>query len=286
MLDRRSYGHGVFDLRNVRPMSGPGKGWARGKTAASDPRIARAAAGHVGLTYQRRTPIELCRWPGASSRPTTYEWTAAMAYAVGLIATDGCLIERGRSIAFVSQDAQLVETLLRCLGREPKYRTELTRLGHELHRFQIKDAALYRWLEQAGLTPRKSLTLGALNFPEDLLSHVVRGLLDGDGSIINRVWRADTSRRSDYYYEYLRVHFVSGSRRHVEWLKSRLGAALGLRGWIGTYPRPGRHPSHRLNYGKHDSIALLQWLFADRAQPCLLRKRQIWFDYLRRSSDH
>src|SRR4029077_16861477 len=123
------------------------------------PRIARAAAAHAGLTYQRRTPIELCRWPGVADRPTKYGWTAAMAYAVGLIATDGCLIERGHAIAFVSQDAQLVEALMICLGRKPKYRVDRTRAGRELYRIQVKDATLYRWLEQAGLTPRKSLTL-------------------------------------------------------------------------------------------------------------------------------
>lgn len=205
-----------------------------------------------------------------------------MAYAVGLVATDGCLIERGHAVAFVSQDAQLVETLLRCLGREPKYRVDHTRLGREVYRFQVKDAVLYRWLEQAGLTPRKSLTLGPVRVPDALLAHLVRGLLDGDGSIINKIWRADTTRRSDYYYEYLRVHFVSGSRDHVDWLHAQLRAALGLRGWIGTFERPDRHPSHRLAYGKHDSIALLEWLYADPNAPCLLRKRAIWENYRRR----
>jgi hypothetical protein len=208
-----------------------------------------------------------------------------MAYAVGLLATDGCLIERGHAIAFVSQDAQLVETLLRCLGREPRYRVCLTRLGREVYRFQIKDVVLYRWLEQAGLMPRKSLTLGAIHVPHALLADLVRGLLDGDGSIINKVWLADTTRRSDYHYEYLRVHFVSGSRAHVDWLQAELRSALRLRGWIGTFLRPERHPSYRLAYGKHDSIRLLSWLYADRAAPCLLRKREIWDDYARRHPD-
>ncbi len=236
------------ETRHLRLVVGSGKGWASGKTAASDPRIARAAAAHIGLTYQRRTPIELTRWAGVSARPTSYEWTPATAYAVGLIATDGCLIEGRHAIAFVSQDAQLVATLLQCLGRDPKYRVDRTRVGRELYRFQIKDAVLYRWLEEAGLTPRKSLTLGAIRVPDVLLAHLVRGLLDGDGSIINKIWRADTTRRSDYYYEYLRVHFVSGSRAHVEWLQGELRSAVKLRGWIGTFVRPGRHPSHRLAY--------------------------------------
>jgi hypothetical protein len=208
-----------------------------------------------------------------------------MAYAVGLIATDGCLIERGRSIAFVSQDAQLVETLLHCLGREPRYRTQLTRLGRELYRFQFKDAVLYRWLEQAGLTPRKSLTLGSLLVPELLLPHLVRGLLDGDGSIIDRVWRADTTRRSDYWYEWFRAQFVSASWDHIAWLHATLKQALGLRGWIGTRNSPGRNPSYKLVFGKHDSIALLAWIYADREAPCLLRKRLIWDDFAGRHRD-
>ena len=266
-------------------MTGAGKGWARGKTAESDPRVARAAAAHVGLVYQRRTPIELCRWRGASGRPTSYEWTPAMAYAVGLIATDGCLIEQGRAIAFVSQDAQLVETLLHCLGREAKYRICRTRLGREIYRFQVKDAVLYRWLEQAGLMPRKSLTLGAIDVPAALLAHVVRGLLDGDGSIIDKVWRADTSRRSDYYYEWFRAQFVSASRDHVDWLHAKLRSELGLRGWVGTRVPPGRNPIHQLVFGKHDSIRLLAWVYADREDPCLLRKRAIWDDYASRHAD-
>ncbi|HVR88352.1 MAG TPA: hypothetical protein VHG53_02250 [Candidatus Limnocylindria bacterium] len=77
---------------------------------------------------------------------TVYEWSPAMAYAVGLIATDGCLGDNPRQIAFVSQDRQLEETLLTCLGREARYRTDRTKLGHQIYRAQFKDIVLYRWL--------------------------------------------------------------------------------------------------------------------------------------------
>ena len=202
-----------------------------------------------------------------------------MAYAVGLIATDGCLIDKPPQIAFVRQDRQLVETFLACIGREIRYRTVRTRLGRALYRAQFKDIVLYRWFESIGLTPRKSLTLGPLAVPDDLLGHLVRGLLDGDGSIVNGVWRADTTRRSDYYYEFFRVQFVSGSHAHVDWLRSQLASHAGLRGGITTTLRPGRHASYRLAYGKHDSIALLRLLYAERDAPCLIRKRMIWDSY-------
>jgi hypothetical protein len=39
---------------------------------------------------------------------------------------------------------------------------------------------------------------------------------------------------------------------------------------------------YALGYGKHDSIRLLSWVYADPAAPCLERKRAIWSDYRRR----
>ena len=202
---------------------GPGKSWARGRSASTDPRIARAAAGHRGLRYERRTPLEQCKWPNVVRRTAVHKWSPAMAYAVGLIATDGCLLERPAQIAFVSQDRQLIDTLHLCLGREIRFRTELTKLGRMIYRVQFKDIGLYRWLEAAGLTPRKSLTLGALAVPGELLAHLVRGLLDGDGSIVNGTWRADMTRRPDrfYYYEFFRVQFASAS--HATWTGSGRG---------------------------------------------------------------
>ena len=111
---------------------------------------------------------------------------------------------------------------------------------------------------------------------------LTRGLLDGDGTITNAVWRADTSRRSDYYYEWLRTRFVSASRAHLEWLRARLKASLELRGWIVTERRENRPNLYfALGYGKHDSIRLLSALYADPTAPCLLRKRHIWEKYER-----
>jgi hypothetical protein len=40
-----------------------------------------------------------------------------------------------------------------------------------------------------------------------------------------------------------------------------------------------------LGYGKHDSIKLLNWVYADPNAPCLLRKRAIWGDYATRHPD-
>src|SRR5204863_8974449 len=94
-----------------------GKRLGEGAHSGDGPRVARAAAAHRGKIYQRRTPFEECRWPNAGRTTLPLAWSDAMAYIVGLTATDGCLFTGVRKINFKSEDRQLVETYLSVLGR-------------------------------------------------------------------------------------------------------------------------------------------------------------------------
>jgi len=262
-----------------------GRGWAKGRTAATDPRIARAAAGHRGKTYARRTPRERCRWPVAGSTTLPLRWSNEMAYVVGLTATDGCLVSGRRAINFKSGDRQLVETYLALLGRTNRIKLQRTRTGGSAYFTQFHDSALYEWFRSVGLTPRKSLTLGAISVPDEFLLALVRGLLDGDGSVINKTYRADTGRRDDYYWEYLITSFKSASRNHLVWLADRTESTVHVRGRIAELkrktPLPNRHPVFELRYGKLASLVLLPLLYPP-GSPCLERKRAIWSAYATR----
>jgi hypothetical protein len=205
-----------------------------------------------------------------------------MAYIVGLTATDGCLVSTRPRIDFKSADRELVETYLSVLGRSDRIASVPTRAGGVVFVVQITDRGLYDWFSCVGLSPRKSLTIGGIEAPDEFLFPLTRGLLDGDGSVVNAVWRADTTRRSDYYWEFLRTQFVSGSRRHLEWLHERLRLALPLGGWIMPKAQRASNGAWTLCFGKDDSVELLPRLYADPAAPCLLRKRAIWEDYQRR----
>jgi hypothetical protein len=208
-----------------------------------------------------------------------------MAYIVGLTATDGCLLTGRRAINFKSADRDLVELYLSMLGRTNRIGTEQTRKGGVVYKTQFSDTRLYRWFSSIGLSPRKSLTIGAIDVPDQCLLPLARGLLDGDGSIINKVYRADTARRSDYYWEYLLTRFQSASRPHLEWLGARIADATGLVGYLievkRRKPELKRHPFFHLRYGKRASVVLLPLLYPTAA-PCLERKRAIWIDYARR----
>ena len=259
-----------------------GKDWAKGLTKATDARVARMADSHRGLRYVRRKPVEECDWVVRTSRTLPLGWSEEMAYLVGLTATDGCLVSARPQVNFKSQDRQLVETYLRLLGRTNAVGSQRTRSGGVAYHTQFTDPAWYEWLQGVGLTPRKSLTLGAIDVPDQFLFPLVRGLLDGDGTITNGLHRADTRGRPGYRWEHLSTRFVSASRTHLVWLETRMRRVTGVPGYLQQRtPDPARHAFFELRYGKRGSQVLLPLIYPPGA-PCLERKRAIWDAYLAR----
>ena len=257
--------------------TGEGKGWSKGRKASDDPRIAKNAVARRGP----RAPYRIRIRGRAFDRPRPLEWTAPLAYAVGLIATDGCL-SSGRHIYFDSNDEQLVATFLQCIGRPVRYVARPTRIGAVAYRASMSDVELHRWLETIGLTPAKSLTLGAIDVPNEFLIPLVRGLLDGDGSILNYVHAPTKRAYPEYRYERLVVHFNTASRTHVDWLRGKLDPIVGS-GYLAIRPaRPPRHAFYTLRYGKAASVKLLTLLYEDPGAPRLMRKWRTWNEYVRR----
>jgi hypothetical protein len=248
------------------------KNWSKGLTKQTDPRVARRAASHRGLRYTRHSSTDRRRGPGSRLQQLT--WSPALAYAVGLAATDGCLINTGRHVAFVSTDLEQMQTFLECIGRQGS----TIRSDGNAYRVQLGDVELYRWLSDAGLTPRKSLTLGAICVPDEMFLDLVRGLLDGDGSIKHYVHRPVARDYPYYRYRRLNVLFHSASFDHLVWLQARLGERLSIKGALLTR-KNGEHNLHALAYGKYASIALLTKLYEDPTSPRLRRKWLIWEDF-------
>lgn len=203
-----------------------------------------------------------------------------MAYVAGLIATDGCLVGDRRHLSLTSADVDLLETF-RCLIGKPtvKIRPKQSPLG-SAYDVQFGDVALWRFLEAAGLTPRKSLTLGGLRLPDEHFFDCARGLVDGDGSIENFVHAPTRRTYPDYRYERLIVKFHSASRAHLEWVHLTTTRLAGIRGHIASTQAAGRtNPMFALKFGKYASIALLERMYADADSPRLARKFEIWRAY-------
>jgi len=204
--------------------------------------------------------------------PARAAWSPELAYAVGLIATDGNLSPDGRHLAIPSKDLQLLESLRCCLRLENRIVRRVNGRGH-IYRLQWGDRRFYDWLLGIGLTPAKSLTLGSLAVPDDHFADFFRGCVDGDGTILVYTDRFHATKNVRYVYERLYVSLVSGSRPFLGWIQRTIHKLLGVSGSINEHRRPGRRPTYALRYAKGESIQLLAWMYRAPHAPCLVRKR-------------
>ncbi len=196
---------------------------------------------------------------------TIYTWSDDMAYAVGLVASDGCLQRDGR-VVLTSKDRELLETFRRIVGAEVTIRSRSGGFGVITEDVWINRPGLYDFMLAVGLTPAKSKTIGPLNIPEEYLLHFVRGVLDGDGTIV--ILHDKRSR-----LPMLQTKFFSASKPFLEWLWISLrqtGIVEG--GTIYTFNRPFRQ-LYSLMFAKSDSIRLLQALYKNPCAPHLARKK-------------
>jgi hypothetical protein len=164
-----------------------------------------------------------------------------------------------------------------------RYRLIESGFGGWAFRGQFSHAVLYRWLLTVGIMPRKSLVLGAIDVPDEHLMPVVRGLLDGDGTVYTLIHHPTLRTYRRYRYERLWTFFNSASRKHVEWIEARLACVLGIRGYIEDFKRRGhKNPFYRLKYGNVASKVLLPSIYADQSVPRLERKWRKWEEYAAR----
>ena len=219
-------------------------------------------------------------------RPEPIAWTPATAYAVGLAATDGNLGRNGRTVSLGSMDREQVETFLYCVGRVG---ARISEQEGPYFRTQLTDRSLHVFLAEAGLTPNKSLTLGALVVPEVLFWDLARGLLDGDGSILNYVHNPIKNTYPAYSYERLQVVFNTASRLHAEWLQEQFrqrGISSALLTTVRTTPeQSATRVLFTVRMGKHSSIAALASMYGDPKAPRLTRKWQKWDAFQKRCSN-
>lgn len=215
----------------------------------------------------------------------SWTWTAPVAYAVGLLATDGCVLSTRPITLFTSKDRDLVVLLLRAFEVERPIYTTRSGFGTSAFQTAIYGRDLHDWLISVGVMPRKSLTLGPLDVPAPLLPHLVRGLLDGDGSILSYAHAPNRERYPDHQYLRLTTYFHSASRSHIDWLADRL-RGLGARGSISfTLGANRTNPVYRLQYGKHASTRILSVLYAEAGEFALQRKRAVWQRFIAADAD-
>lgn len=202
---------------------------------------------------------------GPKPRRREVVWSPELAYAIGLIATDGNLSPSGRHISLTSKDVPQLKTFLKCIGRSDiriavkkgSYRPLITHV-------QVGDVVLYRFLLSIGLMPNKTKRMAALAIPDEYFFDFLRGHHDGDGSFYSYY---DPRWKSSFMFYLV---FLSASPEHVGWIRETLERLLGVHGHISTAKSSC---VTQLKYAKRETSIILNELYPRPDVVCLKRKR-------------
>ena len=193
-------------------------------------------------------------------------WNTGLAYAIGLISTDGSLSKDGRHIILTSKDFEQIETFTKLLDLKNKIGTKNSSFNKNKLYYQVQfgNKKFYKFLLKIGLFANKTKTLGSLKIPKKFFPDFLRGVLDGDGytySYWDKRWK-----KSFMFY----TGIVSASKKYLEWINNRTSELYGIEGKI-----PFQNNSiFRLLFAKKASINLSNKLYYRKDLPCLERKRQ------------
>jgi hypothetical protein len=186
-----------------------------------------------------------------------------MAYLLGVICADGCLVEHANGyhcLNITSKDLAWLQQIKQTLQAQHKIGRK-----RRAYQIQIRNHAIYNSLLDLSLTPRKSKTLRLPPVPPDAFPDFVRGYFDGDGCVV--VWQEKRWRR----VWQLKTAFASGSRYFLEQLRGRLCDQACLT--LGSVRLGTR--VYCLEYAMADSLRLYDFMYAqDSSKLCLARKRE------------
>ncbi|MBX4210843.1 hypothetical protein KW783_02620 [Candidatus Parcubacteria bacterium] len=191
-------------------------------------------------------------------------WSSNLAYAVGLLATDGCLARKYYLINLTSKDIEQLNNFCKALCIKLNIGRKFNGQGMLCHQVQFKNVIFYNFLLSIGLTPAKSKTLGKLKIPDKYFFDFLRGSFDGDGTTYS-YW--DPRWKSSFM---LYTAFVSASKNHIEWLRESINRLLKLTGHI---TKSGNHACYQLKYAKYESLKLLKKIYSGHKPIYLKRKR-------------
>jgi len=193
------------------------------------------------------------------------EWSRQLAYAVGLITTDGNLAKDTRRITFVSKDLELVKTFSQCLGINNKISTKRGGFTNSQIAYfvQFTNVKFYKFLLGIGLMPAKSKILKQMEIPNKYFFDFLRGHFDGDGTFYS-YW--DKRWKSSFMFY---LSFASASLAHLVWLREKINELLGLKGELKKFPYGG---VYKLNYAKREGLVVIKKMYLNCQNLRLERK--------------
>lgn len=178
-------------------------------------------------------------------------------YIIGLIATDGNLSKDGRHINITSKDRKFLFLVKKILKLKNKIGKKTREKSKEkiYSQLQFGDVKFYRFLEDIGLTKKKSLTMGVLKIDKIYFLDFLRGVIDGDGNISTWIHRTNLHRQWS-------LRIVSAAPLFIQWLKMEMENYFDVWGKLYCYKYKNKsNPIYILKFGKLSAKVILKLVY-------------------------
>ena len=211
------------------------------------------------------------KFPGMSAHSVNERffrsWTKEMAYVLGLMLTDGCVSKDLCTVTLAMNDREILEKVSAVMHAD----IPVIQSKHQprLHIFRITRSRIAKDLISLGVTPQKSLTVIFPPVPGRFLSHFIRGVFDGDGSVMLTMCH---SARHPTGARWLKTSLVSGSEKFIVELEQKL-QFLGMPPRSIFVDRGGKNPSYRIHCGGRDSKKLFEIMYRDTGNGLYLERK-------------
>jgi hypothetical protein len=216
-----------------------------------------------GSVTKRASELSVVREKGANFARIGYfdTWSDNMAYVLGFIAADGCIIDRSAStgdrvlsIGLSNKDrGHLIKIQGELCPNKSiwTYTKRLNGKSHEICYLRIGSRYMCNRLEALGIQSRKSLTMAFPSVPIQYMSHFVRGYYDGDGSFVH-------NSKHD-----ARVNFCSGSRKFLTQMAFIVNDSTGV--GVKNVMFGKAAGAYYLNYHSNQAMTVAEWMYRDSA---------------------
>lgn len=202
---------------------------------------------------------------GPKPRRKEVIWSPEMAYAVGLLVTDGSLSVDGRHIDLTSRDLEQLHNFMYCIGRQIRISSKASGYKEKtVPRIQFSDVTLYDFLISIGLSPHKTKTIGAIKIPRHYFADFLRGHHDGDGCFYSYF---DPRWKSSFMFY---LTFLSSSPDHIRWLQKIIYQMTNVSGRVSMSTTSS---VIQLRFAKREALILLRYMYPKQGVMCLSRKR-------------
>jgi len=199
------------------------------------------------------------------------KWSCNMSYVLGLWFADGCMVRNTFRIGLNKKDVDLLMDISSEMDFAGKLRSERELMILEIHSKKI----IHNLIKKGGKY-RKSLDVAFPYVPKKYLPGFIRGLWDGDGSVV-------CSKKSG-----IRSSILSGNERFIDDLYAILKDNINPLGGskICVIQKKGTDIlgsklnrdslSYRISFGPNDTRRIRRFIYSDNSSLYLDRKRLVF----------